>query len=356
MHSPFAIDNSKVNELVHKLNQLDKFPLRLSELEQRLGQPLGTYFNQESHDPGFVHDRGGSGINIGGTPIYHLSWEESLPTVFELRSKFYARYRNAPGSQAPPSAAYDPMIDLISISGRYDNCEPPAPAPDSMRFDDKMYAYLPSHYMAKELSGGGFLSLHRHDLEKNRMANRWVYQISTERGLFVKDEDISEAESIYIEMIDAMEAGCFFDYYKDFQEKYKDKADYGIYQIGMRSYNVRYFNTDKDGGHYLESLEKEGLKEKLGLWTNRIMVDDAQVPFPNVYRRIGFEEARIERDIPEVSIGKRDGGLLYYNSVNVQGAWRASASGFYPYDGGEVPLVLDLSQFQVGELNLFYSF
>lgn len=354
MHENFAIDQSTVTELVEKLNQLNKFPLRLTELEEFMGQPLKKYFNQESHDPGFIHDKGGSGVNVGGTPIYHLHWEEDLPTVFELRSKYYARYRTAPGSQPPPSADYDPMIDLISISGRYDTIDPPPPPPGSERFDDLLYAYLPHHYMMKPLATG-YVSLHLHDIEKNRTASRWVYQISTERGLYVRDEDISEAESIYIDMIDAMEAGVFKDYYEAFKEKYADKADYGIYYIGLRSYNVMYFNTDEDGSYYLDTLAKEGLTEKLGLWTNRVMTDDAQVPFPNVYRRIGFDKSLIEKDIPEVSPGKKEGGLLYYNSVNVQGDWRASASGFYPYAGGEVPLELDLDKFQVQSLNLFFD-
>ncbi|MDF1666659.1 MAG: hypothetical protein P1V97_33225, partial [Planctomycetota bacterium] len=333
MHEHFAIDPSTMIELVEKLNQLDKFPIRFNELEEFMGRSLKKYFNREPHDPGFVHDVGGSGVNVGGTPIYHLHWDESLPLVFELRSKYNARYRDTPGSQPPPSVGYNPMIDLVSISGRYDVIDPPASPPDSERFDDLLYAYLPQHYMAKPL-GSGYVSLHLHDVEKNRSATRWVYQISTERGLYVKDEDISEAESIYIEMIDAMEAGVFTAYYDEFQKKYADKADYGIYSIGLRSYNVMYFNSDEDGPYYLDSLAEEGVTEKLGLWTNCIMSDDAHVPFPNVYRRIGFDKSIIERDIPEVSPGKKEGGLLYYNSVNVQGSWRASGSGFYPDAGG----------------------
>ncbi len=353
-HGAFHIEDSMVETLLSKLDGLRKFPLRLSELEAFMGMPLKRYFNQESHDPTFVHDVGGQGINIGGTPIYHLDWEEDLPTVFELRSQFHARYREAPGSAPPPNARLDPMIDLISISGRYDQRGPPAAPEGTERFEDETYSYLPNHYMIKPLDEG-FVSLHLHDLERNTRAHRWVYQVTTERGLYYDRSEVSEVESILISFIDAAESGNMPAFLKAFEEKYKEHREYGIFDIGLRSYNARFF-TRESGPHHSDYLEKEGKLTEFLLDTHDR--GESKISIPRVFRRLGFETVEIKKDIPSIAPGNVDGGLLYYNRIAPSNdVWRVSSSGFYPYPGGgaEVSIQLDVAKIKVQSFHIVHT-
>lgn len=354
----FEISCEQVDELVQRLNQLQQFPLRLSELEAFMGRPLQQYFNSESHDPSFVHDKGGLGLNTGGTPIYHSDWNKELPPVFELRSKHYARYWDRPGSAAPPGARDDPMVDLISVSARYDQRPAPTAPEDCQRFDDKTYSYLPNHYLMKSV-GEGFLSLHLHDTENNRNADRWVYQISVDRGLFVDNEEVAQAEGIYLSIIDAFEAGDFEAYYTDFQEHYKDYEDYGSFNIGLRTYTIRYF-TGHEGPYFSDFMIKDQLEHSLSLYTYRR--GETKVALPRIFRRLGIESFEITRDVPEVAPGHADGGELYYNSVKANCvrsgmSLRVSCCGFYPYRGGgeAVPTSLSVDEFLVQNIDLFYK-
>lgn len=347
------MDRAQADALMLALARLPKFPLRLSELEAHLGRPLRRHFNPESLDPTFVHDRGGQGVNVGGTPVFHPSGEPGTPLLVELRSQHYARYDHERRfDQRPPFAADDPVVDLITISDRYAHGEPP-PAPSATVFEGN-YAYIAEQWSIAPLHEG-YLSRLTHDRRINPQADRWVFQLTTDRGYFHSPAQIDQVETMLLGFVETVRGG------KDvpamiatLEREHADDYDMGILELGLGSYNVRFFDVAlTDGPHAGEFLRQEGLTR--ALYIDSYILGEARVPLPRFFRALGFEEATVDpSQVPQVAPGHEDGGFLYYNDVTLErGDWYVRATGFYPVaKGGKAAATLDLSRFLVRSLTI----
>jgi hypothetical protein len=347
------MERAEADALMVELGRLPKFPLRLSELEAHLGRPVRRHFNPESLDPTFVHDRGGQGVNVGGTPVFHPSGEPNTPLLVELRSQYYARYdTERKFDQRPPFAADDPVIDLITISARYAK-EPPPPAPSTSVFEGN-YAYIAEQWSIAPLHDG-YLSLLTHDRSINPQADRWVFQLTTDRGHFQSSAQVDQVETMLLGFVETIRDG------KDMptmlatlEREHAAHYDMGILALGLGSYNIRYFDVDlPEGPHAGEFLRKEGLSR--ALYIDFYIQGEARVPLPRFFRALGFEKATVDpSQVPEVAPGHQDGGFLYYNDVTLEGGgWYVRATGFYPVaKGGKAASTVDLSRFLVRSLTI----
>jgi hypothetical protein len=344
---------AEADALMVGLARLPKFPIQLSELEAHLGRSMRRHFNPESHDPTFVHDKGGQGVNVGGTPVFHPSGEPGTPLLVELRSQYYARYDSERRfDDRPPFAADDPVIDLITISDRYANGAPP-PAPSATVFAGN-YAYIAEQWSIEPLHEG-FLSLLTHDRSINPQADRWVLQLTTDRGYFQSPAQIDQVETMLIGFVETIRGG------KDvptmlasLEREHADDYDMGILELGIASYNIRFFDVDLPGGpHAGEFLRQEGLAR--ALYIDFYIQGEARAPLPRFFRELGFKQATVEpSQVPEVAPGHQDGGFLYYNDVTLErGGWYVRATGFYPVEkGGKAASTVDLSRFLVRSLTI----
>jgi hypothetical protein len=348
----FRLSRADADALMVELARLPKFPIKLSELEAHLGRSVRRHFNPESHDPTFVHDQGGQGVNVGGTPLFHPSGEPTTPLLLELRSQHYARYdTERKFDDRPPFAADDPVIDLVTISDRYANGAPP-PAPSATVFEGN-YAYIAEKWSIEPLHDG-FLSLLTHDRKINPQADRWVFQLTTDRGYFQSPSQIDQIETTLIGFVETIRGG------KDvpamlaaLEREHADDYDMGILELGIASYNIRFFDVDLTGPHAGEFLRQEGLSR--ALYIDFHIQGEARVPLPRFFRALGFEKAKVEASqVPEVAPGHQDGGFLYYDDVTIErGGWYVRATGFYPVDkGGKAASTVDLSRFLVRSLTI----
>lgn len=347
------MERAEADALMVALARLPKFPIQLSELEAHLGRPVRRHFNPESHDPTFVHDQGGQGVNVGGTPVFHPSGEPDTPLLVELRSQYYARHDHERRfDQRPPFAADDPLIDLITISDRYANGAPP-PAPSATVFEGN-YAYIAEQWSIEPLHEG-YLSLLTHDRSINPQADRWVLQLTTDRGYFHSPAQIDQVETTLIGFVETVRGG------KDvpamlatLEREHADDYDMGILELGLASYNVRFFDVDLTEGPYAgEFLRQEGLAR--ALYIDASIQGEARVPLPRFFGALGFEKATVEpSQVPEVAPGHQDGGFLYYNDVTLErDGWYVRATGFYPVQkGGKAASTVDLSRFLVRSLTI----
>lgn len=347
------MDRAQADALLVGLAGLPKFPLRLSELEAHLGRPLRRHFNPEPLDPTFVHDKGGQGVNIGGTPVFHPSVDPGTPLLVELRSQHYARYdAERRFDQRPPFAADDPVIDLVTISDRYANGEPP-PAPSATAFAGN-YAYIAEQWSIAPLHDG-YRSRLTHDRSINPLAERWVFQLTTDRGYFHSPAQVEEVETMLLGLVETIGGG------KDvpamlaaLEREHADHYDTGILELGLASYNVRFFDVSlTEGPHAGEFLRKEGLAR--ALYIDAHIQGEARVPLPRFFRALGFEQAKVDpSQVPQVAPGHEDGGLLYYNDVTLErGGWYVRATGFYPVEpGGKAAVTVDLSRLLVRSLTI----
>jgi hypothetical protein len=346
------MDRAQADALMAGLARLPKFPIQLSELEAHLGRPVRRHFNPESHDPTFVHDQGGQGVNVGGTPVFHPSGEPETPLLVELRSQYYARYDvERKFDDRPPFAADDPVIDLITISDRYANGAPP-PAPSATVYEGN-YAYIAEQWSIEPLRDG-YLSLLTHDRSINPQADRWVFQLTTDRGYFQSPAEIDQIETMLIGFVETIRGG------KDvpamlatLEREHADDYDMGILELGIASYNVRFFDVDLgEGPHAGEFLRQEGLAR--ALYIDFYIQGEARVPLPRFFGELGFKKATVEpSQVPQVAAGHQDGGFLYYNDVTVErGGWYVRATGFYPVEGGKAASTVDLSRFLVRSLTI----
>jgi hypothetical protein len=346
------MDRAQADALMAGLARLPKFPIQLSELEAHLGRPVRRHFNPESHDPTFVHDQGGQGVNVGGTPVFHPSGEPETPLLVELRSQYYARYdAERKFDERPPFAADDPVIDLITISDRYANGAPP-PAPSATVYEGN-YAHIAEQWSIEPLRDG-YLSLLTHDRSINPQADRWVFQLTTDRGYFQSPAEIDQIETMLIGFVETIRGG------KDvpamlatLEREHADDYDMGILELGIASYNVRFFDVDLgEGPHAGEFLRQEGLAR--ALYIDFYIQGEARVPLPRFFGELGFKKATVEpSQVPQVAAGHQDGGFLYYNDVTVErGGWYVRATGFYPVEGGKAASTVDLSRFLVRSLTI----
>jgi len=343
---------AEADALMVGLARLPKFPIKLSELEAHLGRPLRRHFNPESHDPTFVHDQGGQGVNVGGTPVFHPSGEPDTPLLVELRSQYYARYDSERKfDDRPPFAADDPIIDLIAISDRYANGAPP-PAPSAKVFEGN-YAYIAEQWSIEPLHEG-FVSLLTHDRKINPQADRWVFQVTTDRGYFQDPKQIDQIETMLIGFVETIRDG------KDMpamlaalERDHAADYDMGILELGLASYNIRYFGVDLTGPYAGEFLRQEGLAR--ALYIDFYIQGEARVPLPRFFGALGFKKAKVDpSQVPEIAPGHQDGGFLYYNDVTVErDGWYVRATGFYPVEkGGKAASTVDLSRFLVRSLTI----
>ncbi len=347
------MDRAQADALMVGLARLPKFPIELSELEAHLGRSVRRHFNPESHDPTFVHDKGGQGVNVGGTPVFHPSGEPGTPLLVELRSQYYARYdTERKFDDRPPFAADDPVIDLITISDRYANGAPP-PAPSATVFEGN-YAYIAEQWSIAPLHDG-FLSLLTHDRTINPQADRWVLQLTTDRGYFQSPTQIDQVEKTLIGFVETIRGGKDVpEMIATFEREHADDSDDGIVELGIGSYNIRFFDVDLTGGPYAgEFLRQEGLAR--ALYIDFYIQGEARVPLPRFFGELGFEKAAVDpSQVPEVAPGHADGGLLYYHDVTLErDGWYVRATGFYPVEKGKkAASTVDLSRFLVRSLTI----
>lgn len=350
------IERAEADALMARLEALPKFPLALSELEAHLGRPVRRHFNPESHDPTFVHDKGGTGINIGGTAIHHPSGDEDTPLLFELRSKYYARYDDARKFRdRPPFAADDPVIDLISFSDRYANGDaPPLPA-GSLPFEGN-YTYTAEQWHIKPLHDG-FVSLYRHDRARNPRADRWVHQITSERGLYHTPAEVEQVETMLLDIVEVIRTGKDMpEHLAALERTYADGYDLGILTLGLGSYNIRFFDADLTEGDRAGGFLRDEGKTR-ALYINAYIEGEAKVALPNFFGAFGFKEYTVEPSkVPGIAPGNREGGLLYYGSIILEKkGWRIRAVGFYPVKDGKAQTVITLPEFLVTELSISHT-
>lgn len=342
--------------LMAELQTLPSFPLRLSELEAHLGRPMRRYFNPESHDPTFVHDQGGQGANNGGTPIFHPSGDDGTPLLLELRSQHHARYdHDRRFRDRPPFAADDPVVDLISISDGYAHgAAPPVPA-DTLTFEGS-YAYTGERWHIKPLHDG-YVSLYRHDLHRNPGADRWVFEVTTERGFYADPAEIEQTEQTLLDFVEVIRKRRDMPaFLAEFERTHAAGYDYGILQLGLTSYNVRFFDTAlTEGDHAGGFLRADG--HRRALYINSYIEGDARVALPKFLGALGFRRYTVKpRHMPTVAPGNREGGLLYYNDVVLKkGGWRVSLTGFYPVKDGKAQSEIDLSKFLISSLTIRHA-
>lgn len=344
------IDRAQADALIAALARLPKFPLRLSELEAHVGHSLRRHFNPESYDPTFVHDRGGTGANIGGTPLFHPSLDPAIPLVLELRSQHYARYDDeGKFRRRPPFAKDDPVIDCITLSDAYIHGTPPA-APSKAVFEGD-YAHEAEQWSIAPLHGG-FRSLMTHDRRVNPAARRWVFTLSTDRGRYYSAAEVEQTESTLIGFLEAVRDG------KDMPTtiasfEREHPSDAGIVEQGLASYNVRFFDVlAAERPHAGEFLRAEGLTQ--ALYIDVHFAGEARVPLPRFFAALGFHSVTLGAGpVDELPPGLRDGGMLYYDDVTViRDGWTVRATGFYPVEAGKAALTLDLSRFRVSSLTI----
>lgn len=343
---------AEADALIAALGTLPKFPLRLSELEAHVGRPLRRHFNPEPYDPTFVHDRGGQGVNIGGTPVYHGSGKPRTPLLVELRSQYYARYDTERRfDQRPPFAADDPIVDLVSISDRYAHGAPP-PAPSKTVFEGN-YAYVAEQWSIAPLHDG-YLSLLSHDRTINPDADRWVFQLTTDRGFFHSPAEVDQVETMLLGFVETIRDG------KDvpamlaaLERDHAADYDMGTLELGLASYNARFFDVAiPDGPHAGDFLRQEGLSQALYLDVS--ILGEARAPLPRFFAALGYHDVQLEPStLPEVAPGHQDGGYLYYGDVSlVRDGWTVVVTGFYPVERGKAAATLDLSRFLVHSLTI----
>lgn len=340
----------EADALLDDLARLPEFPIRLSELEAHLGRPIRRHFNPESFDPTFVHDRGGKGVNIGGTPAHHAFADPGTPLLVELRSQYYARYdKERKFDRRPPFAADDPIIDLIAISDEYAHGQPPR-APSSSVFEGD-YAYIGEQWSIAPLHEG-YVSLLTHDRKINPGAQRWVFEVSTDRGYFHTPKEIEQAETTLLGFVDAIGSGADIPAMLADLEREHGNAD-GILALGLVSYNVRYFDADLvEGPHAGEFLRQEG-KARV-LYIDAYVQGDARVPLPRFFGALGGQTVTLDPSaLMPVGAGLREGGLQYYDDVTIErDGWYAKATGFYPIEDGKAATTIDLSRFLVRSLTI----
>jgi hypothetical protein len=345
------MDRAEADALRDDLARLPKFPLRLSELEAHLGRPVRRHFNPESFDPTFVHDRGGKGVNIGGTPVHHPGAAPGTPLLLELRSQHYARYdKERKFDRRPPFAADDPIIDLIAISDAYAHGEPP-PAPSTTKFEGD-YAYIGEQWSIAPLHDG-FVSLLTHDRKINPGAERWVFEISTDRGYFHSPAEIEQTEGMLLGFVEAIGRDADIPaMLADLEREHGN--EHGILALGLASYNVRFFDADLvEGPHAGEFLRQEG-KTRV-LYIDVHIQGDARVPLPRFFGALGGQTVTIDPSaLMPVAAGYREGGLHFYDNVTIErDGWYAQATGFYPIEAGKAAATtLDLSRFLVRSLTI----
>jgi hypothetical protein len=129
--------------------------------------------------------------------------------------------------------------------------------------------------------------------------------------------------------------------------------DMGILELGIGSYNVRFFDVDlAEGPHAGEFLRQEGVAR--ALYIDFYIQGEARVPLPRFFGELGFETATVDpSQVPEVAPGHKDGGFLYYNDVTVEReGWYVRATGFYPVERGKAASTVDLSRFLVRSLTI----
>ncbi len=353
-HTPklaaLQMDRAEADALIDALARLPKFPLRLSELEAHVGHSLKRHFNPESFDPTFVHDRGGEGVNIGGTPIFHPGLDASTPLLVELRSQYYARYDDeGKFRRRPPFAKDDPIIDHITISDAYTHGDPPAaPGPSVFEGD---YAHVAERWSIAPLHGG-FRSLMTHDRRKNPEAERWVYELTTDRGRFTSPAEIEQTESTLLGFLAAFRDGRDMPaMIASFEREHP--SDTGIVELGLASYNVRFFDVMlAEGPHAGDFLRQQGLSKALYIDVN--LLGDAKVPLPRFFAALGVTSVTLDpAAVGEVPPGLKDGGMLYYDDVTVEAdGWSVRATGFYPVEHGKAARTLELSRFGVRSLTI----
>lgn len=347
------MDRAEAEALMAELKKLPKFPLPLSELEAALGRPMRRYFNPESHDPTFVHDQGGTGANNGGTPLFHFGQDPDMPLLFELRSKYYARYDDERRFRdRPPFAADDPMIDLISISDRYANSEPPLP-PSKDVFQGN-YAYIAEQWSVAPLHDG-FVSLLTYDRTINQRDERWVFQLTVDRGFYNDPAQVDQVETMLLGFLATIRDGKDVpQMLANLEREHASNYDLGILRLGLGSYNVRFFDVDlTEGPHAGEFLRKEGRAR--ALYIDAYIEGDARVPLPRFFEALGFESVAVDpSDIENPGPGHDDGGFIYYNDFKLsRDGWHVRGSGFYPIEaGGKPPTTVDLSRFLVRSLTI----
>jgi hypothetical protein len=342
------MDRAEADALREQLARLPKFPLRLSELEAHVGRKLRRHYNPESFDPTFVHDRGGTGANNGGNPVFHPSVHPGTPLLVELRSKYYARYDTARKfDRKPPFAADDPIIDLITISDEY--AHGPAPKDPSTSVFEGDYAYLGERWSIAPLRGG-FISLFSHDREVNPEAQRWVWELTTDRGYYYSTAEIAETERILKRFIDAIASGTdMATMLAGLEREHAEHYDTGILQLALASYNIRFFDAATSEGAF---LREEGLSKVL--YIDFYIHGEARVALPGFFAALGATSVTLDpASIAEVARGLRAGGLQFYDNVEVEkDGWYAKATGFYPIADGKAASTLDLSRFLVRSLTI----
>jgi hypothetical protein len=343
-----SMDRAEADALRERLARLPKFPLRLSELEAHVGQRLRRHYNAESFDPTFVHDRGGTGANNGGNPVFHEGVDPGTPLLVELRSKYYPRYdTERKFDRRPPFPADDPIIDLITISDDY--AHGPAPKDPSTSVFEGDYAYIGERWSITPLHDG-FISLLSHDRKVNPGAQRWVWELTSDRGYYNSPAEIDQTERALNGFIEAIGSGVdMTTMIAGFEREHADADDDGIVQLGLATYNIRFFDVATSEGAF---LREQGLSKVL--YIDFYIQGEARVPLPRFFGALGSKSVTIDpAAIAEVPRGLREGGLLYYDSVTVErGGWYAKATGFYPVENGKAASTVDLSRFLVRSLTI----
>jgi hypothetical protein len=342
------MDRAEADALRERLATLPKFPLRLSELEAHVGRKLRRHYNAEQHDPTFVHDRGGTGANNGGNPVFHPGVDPGTPLLVELRSKYYARYDTAHEfDRRPPFPADDPIIDLITISDDYAHGPPPN-NPSASVFEGD-YVYIGERWSITPLHDG-FISLLSHDRKVNPGAERWIWELTTDRGYYNSPAEVEQTERMLARFIDAIAGGVdMATMLADLEREHADHYETGILRLGLGSYNIRYFDVATSEGAF---LREEGLSK--ALYIDFHVEGDARVPLPRFFAALGAKSVTLDpAALSELPAGLRQGGLLYYDEVTVEkDGWYAKATGFYPVENGKAAATLDLSRFLVGSLTI----
>ncbi|HWB79208.1 MAG TPA: hypothetical protein VG755_29810 [Nannocystaceae bacterium] len=342
------MSRAEADALIEKLARLPKFPLRLSELEAHVGRKLRRHYTAEQNDPTFVHDRGGTGANNGGNPVFHPSVDPGTPLLVELRSKYYARYdTERKFDRKPPFPSDDPIIDLITISDEYAHGSPPKD-PGTSVFPGE-YDYIGERWSIAPLRDG-FISLLSHDREVNPGAQRWIWELTSDRGYYSSPAEIAQTEAMLARFIDAIGSGVdMATMLAELEREHAADYDTGILQLGLASYNIRYFDVATSEGAF---LREEGKKSVL--YIDFYIQGDARVPLPKFFAALGATSATVDpASISEIAAGLRDGGLLYYDNVTVEkDGWYAKATGFYRTEKGVAASTLDLSRFLVESLTI----
>lgn len=351
----FAVTPELVASLVDKLNVLPSFPLKLSALSEQLGMPVERYFNPEQHDPTFVHDVGGTGLNVGGMPVHHSSAEKTAPLYFELRSRHYARYQTTPGTRPPPFARDDPTVDLIRISGRYDRDPLPKAPEGALREEDTAYHYLAAYQLTKQIPGG-YVTLQAEEPDSRSVNHhRWLYEVTTEAGRFLDRAQLEHMQGLLIELLDEAERGEFRRFAPRFDEREAAHKDfihhtYPLFQL------QRVFFVAEEGPFHGAHMAKEGLDEYLRLYV--YLLREGGVELPRLGERLGVESVLVSADVPvreNLGAGKLcEGGDLYYNRIKFEaGPFDLSGCGFYPWlPDEEIPTTLRFERIKFQSFNI----